>query len=159
MSNLKIFISYCHEDEDYKNDLLKYIKPVIDGHDDVDLWHDRLMKTGDELKSIISTELEEMSLMICLISADYLGSGFCIQTELKAALEKSEIQKNNIFPIILRKCGWKHTIFNDLLCQPQDAKPIKEWSDKDDVYTDIADALADVINALKKSDQSTKKKI
>ena len=39
MPNLKIFISYCHEDENYKADLLKYIKPVIDGHADVELWH------------------------------------------------------------------------------------------------------------------------
>ncbi len=157
MPNLKIFISYCHEDENYKADLLKYIKPVIDGHADVELWHDRLMKTGDELKTVINTELEEMSVMICLISADYLGSDFCIQTELQAALEQRQIHKNNIFPIILRKCAWKHTIFKDLLCQPKDAKPVKEWPDKDDVYTDIADALADVIRSLKKGDTSKKK--
>lgn len=157
MSNLKIFISYCHEDENYKNDLLKYITPVISSQTDVNLWHDRLMKTGEELSSTINSELEEMSLMICLVSADYLGSQFCIETELKAALEQRRINKNNIFPIILRKCGWKHTVFRDLLCQPQDAKPVKEWEDKDDVYTDIADALADVIKSLKANDTAKKK--
>ncbi|HBM1137011.1 toll/interleukin-1 receptor domain-containing protein [Acinetobacter baumannii] len=157
MSKLKIFISYCHEDENYKNDLLKYIKPVIDSQTDVELWHDRLMQTGQELSATINNELEEMSLMICLISADYLGSKFCIQTELKAALEQRKINKNNIFPIILRKCGWKHTVFSDLLCQPQDGKPVKEWEDKDDVYTEIADALADVIKSLKENDNSKKK--
>ncbi|HIQ35656.1 MAG TPA: toll/interleukin-1 receptor domain-containing protein [Acinetobacter venetianus] len=158
MLNLKIFISYCHEDESYKDELLKYIKPIIDNQSNIELWHDRLMKTGDELKNIINNELEEMSLMICLISADYLGSNFCIQTELKAALEQRKINKNNIFPIILRKCGWKHTVFSDLLCQPLDGKPVKEWGDKDDVYTDIADALADVIKSLK-SDNTVKKKL
>lgn len=45
MLNLKIFISYCHEDESYKDELLKYIKPIIDNQSNIELWHDRLMKT------------------------------------------------------------------------------------------------------------------
>lgn len=157
VSKLKIFISYCHADEEFKNDLLKYIKPVVDSHDDVELWHDRLMLTGDKLTTTIEQELEKMTLMICLISSDYLSSEYCINVELKKAIDDNKIIKNNIFPIILRKCAWKHTIFGGLLAQPKDGTPVKTFEDKDDVYTEIADALAAVIKLLQSS-MTVKKK-
>lgn len=147
MSDLKIFLSYCHEDEDNKNKLLKYLKPVLKSNN-VDLWHDGEILTGESLQRSIQQALSESTIFICLISSDYLASNYCIDVELKHALEQQKIGKVNIFPIIARKCSWMHTIFHDLKCQPKDAVPIVKWPDQDDVFTDIADELAKVLKSI-----------
>jgi hypothetical protein len=158
-NKIYIFISYSHDDEAFKDDLIKYLKPVLKSFQNVIIWHDREMLTGSRLNEEIRDKLNENTLMLCLISPDYLSSDYCMDTELKSALDNKTIAKNNIFPIILRKCAWKHTVFRDLLAQPKDGKPIVEWSDKDDVYTEIADELARVLKDLSASIDNSKKKI
>lgn len=146
MTAVNVFISYSHIDVEYKTDFLKYIKPIVDNHENVKVWHDKDILTGQNLDEHIKNNLLKSSIVVCLISTDYLSSDYCINKELKVALSNDEIDKVNIFPIILRKCAWKHTIFADIKCQPTDARPIISWGDdKDDVYTDIADAFADVL--------------
>ena len=156
---INVFVSYSHADESFKNDLLKYIKPVIRSFPNVQIWNDRDMTTGNRVNDEIAYNLQKNTLMLCLISSDYLSSDYCMDIELRHALENKTIAKNNIFPIIIRKCAWKHTIFSELLVQPRDGKPIVEWSDKDDVYTSIADELAKVLKHINsETDREVKKK-
>ena len=156
MSNLNVFLSYCHEDEQFKLKLLKYLKPVLKGFN-ASLWHDGNILTGQSLEDSIQEALEQSTIFICLISSDYLASDYCIDKELEYALDKQKIGKANIFPVVLRKCNWTHTIFYDLKCQSKDAKPVIKWDDEDDVYTEISDELAKVLKSL--TSNNIKKKV
>lgn len=160
-TDINIFISHCHqnqEDQQFLDDLLMFIKPAINNLNDVKLWSDRKLLTGQHIDNAIETALTDMNLMVCLVSPEYLNSNYCIQKELKDALDKRQIGKANIFPIILRKCVWKHTFFGQILCQPKDGKPLKEWHDKDQILSDITDALMDVIKELQSQQETLKKK-
>lgn len=134
-----------------------FIQPAINNLENVKLWVDRKILTGQELDSTIEEALRDMNLMICLVSPEYLNSNYCINKELEDALSKRTIGKANIFPIILRKCVWKHTFFSKVLCQPRDGKPLKDWPDKDEVFSDITDALIEVIASLKAQKNVEKK--
>lgn len=154
-SKPKIFISYAHTDNDYLEDLEKYITPIAENHGFA-IWHDKKILSGQQLFNIINQELNEFSLMICLISPDYLSSSAC-QDEFNIVLEKtqsSDINTINVFPIIVRNCSWAHSNVSKFKCQPNDGQPISKLlkeNDKDDVYVDIADALAKTLGELKKT--------
>ncbi|MBP8070639.1 MAG: toll/interleukin-1 receptor domain-containing protein [Acinetobacter sp.] len=159
-TDINIFISHCHtndEDQKFFNDILMFINPAINSMDNVKLWSDKQLLTGQNIDIEVENALNDMNLMICLVSPEYLNSNYCIEKELKDALAKRKIGKANIFPVILRKCVWKHTFFGQILCQPKDGKPLKEWTDKDEVLSDVTDALMDVIQYLKKQQISEKK--
>ena len=151
-SDINIFISHCHanhEDQYFLDELLKFINPVIKNMDGVNLWSDKQILTGMDLDHSIQEKLKDSNLMICLVSSDYLNSNYCIEKELKDAIEKNQIGEPNIFPIILRKCVWKYTFFGKILCQPKDGTPLKEFPELDYALTSIADELVRVINHLK----------
>lgn len=158
---INIFVSYCHtneEDTKFLDDLLMFIKPAINNLSNAKLWVDKKIKTGQDLRHTIEAALTEMNLMICMVSPEYLNSDYCINKELQDALEKRKIGKANIFPIILRKCPWKHTFFGQVLCQPKDGKPLKDWDDRDEVFSDITDELMDVIHHIRSNAMDEKKK-
>jgi hypothetical protein len=158
MSKIKIFVSYSHQDASYKNDFIKYAKPIIDNYD-AELWHDKNILTGENIGDTIQKNLVKSSIVVCLISSDYLASDYCMVNELQTALNNKQIEKVNIFPVIVRNCSWKHTLFGTMLCQPKDGKPIISWSDTDDVYTEISDSLAVVIKSLNDLQVSKKSSI
>lgn len=154
-SNHKIFISYCHKDNEYLEDLKKYITPIAEKYG-FSIWDDTEILSGKKLFDIINQELNTFNLMICLISPDYLSSPAC-QDEFNVILQKSQnsdIDAINVFPIIVRNCSWKHSEVGKFKCQPNDGQPIAKLlkeNDKDDIYVDIADALAKTLDELKKN--------
>lgn len=153
-SSHKIFISYCHKDNEYLEDLKKHITPITEKYG-FTIWDDTEVLSGQKLFDIINQELNTFNLMICLISSDYLSSKAC-QDEFNVILQKSQnsdIEAINVFPIIVRNCAWKHSEIGNFKCQPNDGQPIAKLlkeNDKDDVYADIADALAKTLGELKK---------
>lgn len=154
-SSHKIFISYCHKDNEYLEDLKKHITPITEKYG-FTIWDDTEVLSGQKLFDIINQELNTFNLMICLISSDYLSSKAC-QDEFNVILQKSQnsdIEAINVFPIIVRNCAWKHSEIGNFKCQPNDGQPIAKLlkeNDKDDVYADIADALAKTLGELKKN--------
>lgn len=151
----KIFISYTHVDSKYLETLKTYISPIVKKYN-FQVWDDTTIVTGQKLFEIINKELNGFNLMICLISPDYLHSNACMN-ELDILLEKSKdnkIEGINVFPIIVRSCPWKHSDIAQFKCIPKDGNPIskllKDGYDEDDIYTEIAENLAQTLEILKK---------
>lgn len=164
----KIFISYTHIDEEYLQDLKKYIQPLLRfQYRDFEVWDDTTLITGEKLFDKINAELDKFSLMICLISPDYLASTSCLD-ELDIALERNKegnIDHINIFPIIVRECNWQFTPLKEFLLQPKDGTPIatliKNGETKDKIYNEIAIELNKTLNRIKQQaviEEDSKKK-
>jgi len=100
---MKIFISYAHQDEKYKNELLKHLsnlqrKGIIEG------WHDRLITPGKNWDESIKSALYECEVILFLISSDFLASDYIYDTEIKIALERYEKGQVQLIPVIVRPC-------------------------------------------------------
>lgn len=145
----KAFLSYCHDDMDDKELVMKYLKGTLDIHG-YDLWHDGEILTGESFMDKVNEALEECSTFICLLSQSYLTSNVCMNTELRIAIENNKIDKTAIFPIILSPCTWKQYVFKDIICQPKDATPLNKFEDKNECLVSINDELVRVLEGLKK---------
>lgn len=97
----KIFISYSQHDESYKDELKKHLVTLI--HENkVSTFDDRQLSLGGEWDSELKRKIDECDIMICLISVDFLNTGYIMKTEVPRALEMGKI----VVHIVVRPCDW-----------------------------------------------------
>lgn len=144
-SALKIFISYSHKDEKFKNELVT----MLDGlqrRGIVDTWQDRRIEPGDEWNKSIQDAMNECDLALLLVSPDYIASRFIQKEEQPKLLQRRKEMQLRVIPIILRPCTWKsEPILKELQALPTDGKTIIKFSKatgaRDQVWADIATAI------------------
>lgn len=131
----KLFISYSHFDENYKDELLKHLSPLVHLNL-IQPWHDRDMKAGDNINTEILEQLENSNLIILLISADFLNSEYCYHKEMKKAIDRHNNKSAILIPLIIRDCYWDHAPFKEILAATKDAKSIASYANRDQAFTE-----------------------
>ena len=101
-----IFISYSSFDVDAKEFVRRQLG-VLRQVGDIELWHDGEIGVGDDWFQVIEANLQRCDVAILLISADFLGSEFCIKKEVPVLLERRKREGMMIAPILLRPCAWQ----------------------------------------------------
>ena len=98
MSDLvRIFLSYAHEDESYKNRLDIHFTPLKQSMN-ISTWNDREVLAGSDWDKEISENLLSADVIIMLISADFLASEYTYEKELSKAIERHKKRRS--------PCNW-----------------------------------------------------
>ena len=144
-SALKIFISYSHKDEAFKDELVTMLAS-LHRRGVVDTWQDRRIEPGDEWNKSIQEAMDDCDLALLLVSADYLASHFIQEAEQPKLLQRREEMRLRVIPIIVRPCTWlSEPVLKDLQALPRDNKAIitfsKDTGARDQVWTDIATVI------------------
>lgn len=141
-SPLKIFISYSHKDEEFKDELVTMLA-ALQRRGVVDTWQDRRIEAGDEWNRSIQDAMNDCDLALLLISPDYLASRFIQEKEQPKLLERQQEMRVRVIPIIVRACPWQNEpALKDLQALPRDNKAVITFSRntgaRDQAWTDIA---------------------
>lgn len=144
-----IFISYCHEDHDFRQRLEDHMVALKrDGS--CDAWTDREILVGDTMDKKISCSLNEADIVLLLVSIDFLNSDYCMSKEFKEALQrKKKTGYPRIIPIIARACDWMSIPELAELKSTLDGTPIKEFQNMDEAYLGIVKEIRKVIQKIK----------
>jgi formylglycine-generating enzyme required for sulfatase activity len=156
---VKVFLSYSHQDEELRNDLVKYLGGLR-RRGLIDIWHDRKIKAGAEWAEQIDKNLEQAHIILFLVSVDFINSEYCSEIEMRRALERHNGKTAHVIPVIVRECDWHHAPFAKLQAVPTDGKAVTTWgTDRyapDRAWTmvakeigKIAQQVADELQALK----------
>ncbi len=142
---LKVFISYSHKDEPFKDDLRTMLKP-LERKGILEIWDDLEIAEGDEWRREIEKAMNKCDMALLFISSDFMASPFIQDKEVPRLLQRRKEEGLRVVPIIIRPCTWKsEPVLSDLQALPRDAKPVigfsKENGDRDQVWTDIAAAI------------------
>ncbi|MCX6583223.1 MAG: toll/interleukin-1 receptor domain-containing protein [Candidatus Aminicenantes bacterium] len=125
----KIFISYSHKDEDWKNRLVTQLKALKDKFTLI-IWDDSEIRQGEEWEKKINEAINEADAAIMLISADYLSSDFISEKEIPVCLAQKAKKNMQIFPIILKSCAWtKCDWLEKIQVWPRNGNPLASFSD------------------------------
>jgi len=146
-SKLRLFISYSHEDEKMKTELDKHLI-MLKRSGKVEVWNDRKLIAGQEWDSEIKNEMQLADIILLLISADFNNSEYIWKEELSHAMERHEQGTARVVPVILRKCEWSEMPYAKLQALPRGARPVSDFPDKDDAFTDIASGIRLLIDTL-----------
>ena len=140
---IKLFISYSHKDEFYKNEFETHIK-LLQRRGLITLWNDRKIIAGEDWKAEINNNLEEADIIVLMISADFINSDYCYDIEMTKAIQKHENKTAVVIPISLRKCNWNEAPFASIHAVPKDAKPVVLWNDRDEAWTSVSEEIEKV---------------
>lgn len=149
-SALRVFLSYSHNDEAIKDELVKHLSP-LKRLSLIEEWHDRQLKAGEEWDKSISKNLESADIILLLVSIDFVNSAYCYDIELDKALELHDQKRAVVVPIILRNCLWQHTPFAKIQALPRDAKAVNSWADRDEALANVAEGIKAVADTLRQS--------
>lgn len=144
---IRVFLSYAHVDEDYRNELEKHLMS-LKHQGIIESWHDRRILPGEEWAGRIDDELKRADIILLLISADFIASQYCYEIEMKEALIRHEHGEAVVIPIILRPCDWTELPFKKLQALPKDGKAVAKYPSLDDAFLEISKGLRDVAKKI-----------
>jgi hypothetical protein len=147
---MEVFYSYAHKDEGLRDELDTHLallkrQKLING------WYDREISEGQELDGEIAEHLNSAPIILLLVSPAFMASNYCYEKEMERAMERHEAKEARVIPIILRPCDWHDAPFGKLKALPKDAKPVTTWSNRDEAFLDIAQALRRVVADVAKA--------
>src|SRR6266567_5253674 len=144
---VEVFCSYAHTDEKWLRQLETHLSPLI-RQGLISLWHDRQILPGTNWSETIDDHLETASVILLLISANFIASDYCYGVEMKRALERHEANEARVIPIVVHPCNWEHLPLASLQALPLDAKPISTYDSVDEAWTQVVTRLRHVIEDL-----------
>jgi hypothetical protein len=149
--NLKrVFLSYSHKDETYKNELDNHFSLLKRlGH--IEVWHDRKIKAGDDWNEEIERQLKEADLVILFLSADFFTSDYIWNQELKIIRERGDQIK--VVPIFVKPCDYEGFDMMRFQGGTRDSEGRPKWIsssfDKHAVYTEIVQNIKEALGIRK----------
>ncbi len=119
-----VFISYSHEDEPEKDQLLTHLD-VLQKAGLIDLWSDDRISGGGDWEQEITEAMNKATVAILLISANFLTSDFILGVEVPTLLKRRKEEGLYIFPVIARACYWEaFGWLGEMNVRPRDNKPV-----------------------------------
>lgn len=153
---MRAFISYSHKDRAVLDRLHTHLAPLrYEGL--IEAWFDRQILAGGKIDAEVDRELESCDLFLMLVSPDFLASDYCVNREMKRALERHREGKAHVVPIIVEHCDWLSSPLHELKALPRDGKPISEWTNQNRAYLDIVKELRRILEIPKKTLSDTKR--
>ena len=138
---MKAFISYSHKDKDHFNRLKVHLatlkrKQLIEDWSDIEIY------AGQNIDTEIKQQMNSAELFLLLISPDFLNSKYCIETELRFAVERQNLNSAMVIPILVEPCHWQSIPeLRDIKIIPEDAKPVSVWTNQDNAWLDVIKEL------------------
>src|SRR5437016_2112638 len=130
---LTLFYSYAHEDEPLREQLERHLR-LLNRQGLISEWHDRQIVAGTEWAKQIDEHLETASIILLLISPDFLASDYCYDIEMQRSLERHRRGEAQVIPIVVRPVDWHDAPFARLHCLPRDGKPVTRWDNQDEAF-------------------------
>ena len=146
----KIFISYSHKDEDWKDRLQEQLEVLaLEGYFSV--WDDRQIEPGDDWFAEIERELNQADVAVMLISASFLRSSFIRTEEIPTLLRRRKQEGIRLIPLILRPCRWQNIKWlKTILGGYKDNVALSGLSEhqQEEALSDLAGKIHDILNPV-----------
>jgi tetratricopeptide (TPR) repeat protein len=143
----QLFFSYSHKDKVLRDQLETHLS-TLKRENRISAWHDRRITAGTEWKGEIDDHLKCSSVILLLVTANFLASDYCHDVELRYAMKQHEQGNARVIPVILRPCDWKTTIFAKLQALPTDGKPVIDWKTRDNAFLNVVEGIRKALDEL-----------
>jgi hypothetical protein len=151
-----VFISYSHKDEDWKDRLVTHLG-VLEMVGFLDLWDDRRIELGDDWRPEIENAISRASIVILVVSANFLTSKFILDEEVPKFLERRAKDGLRVIPLIVKPCAWKQVGWlSKMQGGTKDNKPLSSGNEyeTDSALAALADQIAGIVRRAKTSEVS-----
>jgi hypothetical protein len=147
-----IFISYSHEDKEWKKVLERHLGVL---QREFKVWTDEQIGAGQDWQQQITEALQNASVAILLVSANSLTSNYILNEELVQLLQRRHDEGLRIIPIIIKECAWKAVPWlKPIQVRPRDGRALQATKNAraDREFRDLALELVELLKAAGSSD-------
>jgi hypothetical protein len=143
-----VFCCYARRDELFLQDI-KINLMSLEREGLITLKSDRDISSGGEWEATIRQYLAEASILLLLISPDFIASDYCFHEEMSRALERHAQGTARVVPVIVRPANWHRMPFGKLQALPRNAVPISLSPDRDSALMGVTKGVRLVVQELK----------
>src|SRR5262249_6698707 len=137
---IKLFYSCSSADHELRVELEKHLTTLmLDGS--ITGWHSRMILPGEDIAKTANAHIDEASIILLLISSDFLASKNCMGVDVKRAMDRHTRGDAVVVPVILRPCDWTSAPFAVCSALPSDGHPILKWEHRDDGFLDVVKGI------------------
>ena len=151
---IEVFIVFAPEDHMLLTELENHLQPaVLEGL--ISIWHERKMVGGMEREREINKYLSTASIILLLISANFMASDTCYKLG-KQAVEKNKQGQEPVqaIPVLLQEVDWEYSIFGKLTPLPDNGKPVASWGNRNTAYREVVRGIRQVVAELYRPPES-----
>ena len=147
-TGITIYFAFAPKDEAMQKKLEKQLSSLKRSHG-ITCWHRYLVSGGEEIRREVEEHLQCASVILLLISPDYLDSGKWYELEIEIAMQRSEAGSARVVPVIIRPTyGWQEAPFGKLQALPKNVEQSDANALNDRDYKKIAEEIGAIIKAL-----------
>lgn len=150
----KVFISYSHEDEKWKDMLVENLKILINKNI-IDCWHDGRIYGGEKHSEKIFEAINNSKVAILLVSQKFLISDYIQNKEVPKIQEREALGLIHIYPIMIKYCSWdKFDWLKETNIRPKNAVPLASMDENsiDNEFVKIINEIEDICNKINNDD-------
>src|SRR3954452_9791992 len=142
---VRVFLSYAHEDAAWRDKVLKHLG-WLRNTNQLAVFDDRQIKPGAQWDVTIKEQLESASIIIVLISPDFVNSRYCGVVELLSALKRVESGSARLVAIVCDHVALSTLSVAKHQCLPQDErndlKPLVDWPNPNVPLAAVAEKIS-----------------
>jgi len=140
-----VFISYSHDDLAMRKRLETHLG-ALRRRSNTMVWTDSEIKPGQLWEEEIRSYLGSADIVVLLISASFISSGFIWEKELLPALQRHQRGECRVLPVLLSPCDWEELPFASLQMLPlrpdtNRLTPLSLWADQDEAYMAVVEGI------------------
>ena len=155
--NKLVFVSYAHADRTFLDkELMPFLRQLELG-EQIELWHDRLIGTGEDWYAEIADRLDHAKVAILLITPAFLGSKFCLHEEVPVLLQRARRGELRVLPLFAEPCLWKiEPWLRRAQMWPAEGKAVSQHAaqTRKSLVTEFAERVLVAVDAPAKAGQS-----
>lgn len=141
-----IFFSYSSADEPLRVELEQHLA-VLKRAGLIETWGFRQIEAGDDWRRRIDDRLNSATIILLLVSANFLASDYCWNVEMRRAIERHDAGSAIVVPIVLKDCDWHAAPFSKLQLLPEGAKPVTRWRPRDRAWASVVAGIRRLLEA------------
>lgn len=146
----KIFVSYSHEDEVWKDQLLGHLR-VLQRQGIVEVWETSALRAGDDWAKELGKVIDQVDIAVLLVSPSFLASDFIVTREVPALLQRRQKEGLVVLPVLVRPSMWSAIPqIAELQFLNDPSKPLSSASEaeRDKIYASMVQRIADLAQAV-----------
>jgi hypothetical protein len=145
-----IFISYSHNDEEWKDWVVNHLG-VLRDQGLIGIWEDRQISAGADWHADIQAALHAASIAVLLISANSLTSDYFLHAEVAPLIERAAKEGVRIFPLVVKPCAWQTVPWlRQMNLRPKDGRPLSA-GDEHQINADLATLTEEIYLLVKRA--------
>jgi hypothetical protein len=139
---IAVFSVSAEQDEALQSELEKHLA-LLQRQGVITTWQQSL--AGAQWKEERAQALSDASLILLLVSADFLASDVCYEEQMQQALERQRGGAVQVLPILLRPVALTHAPFASLPMVPTNGKAVTLWNNQDAAWAHITEGIRCVL--------------